>query len=351
MKILDKSSPISNYLSPANELKFASCVNEDLLHIEKYDVEIVKGIDGNYWEDIDTMLVYPIEMGSVVEFKNHDNKNKPGYGFRQSDILQIKIQTEIKDGFFRKKEDALLEIILNFNGESKEILLNVEDKQIPKILESINHNRNFDYNQYLGTLSIPYEGSGGSIEYATVYVKTPLIAIGENILWSNLITEGTFNRKIVWLQALTNFRVFEYNYDSHLASYASISAIDDIVVTNQKRISESQGGGTYYGTRVGSMRTGFGNTRTRSTSVTYGDVVFFANGQPFITLYQIRDPHGVARIAKSVKKQHTQIEKMLNKETKSKKRKNSEDTFACNNCGTINDQGANFCNNYGIGLR
>jgi len=351
MKILDKSHPISNYLSPVNELKFESCVSEELLRTEKYDIEIVKGIDGNYWEEIDTMLIYPIEMGSVLEFKNHDNKNQPGYGIRQSDIIEIKIQTEIKDGFFRKKEDVLLQIMINFNGESKEILLNVEDKQIQKILESINQNRTFDYNQYLGTLSIPYESNEGSIEYATVYVKTPLIAIGENILWSNLITQGTFNRKIVWLQALTNFRIFEYNYDSHLASYASISAIDDIVVTNQKRISESQGGGTYYGTRVGSMRTGFGNTKTRSTSVTYGDVVFFANGQPFITLYQIRDPHGMARIAKSAKKQSTQIEKMLNKGTKNKIRKNSEQTLACNNCGTINNQGANFCNNCGMGLK
>ena len=326
-------------------------MSEDLLRIEKYDIEIVKGLDGNYWEDIDTMLIYPIEMGSVVEFKNHDNKSQPGYGFRQSDILEIKIQTEVKDGFFRKKEDALLEIILNFNGESKTILVNVEDKQIPQILESINHNKNFDYNQYLGTLSIPYENNVGSIEYSTIYVKTPLIAIGENILCSNLITKGTFNRKIVWLEALTNFRVFEYNYDSHLASYATISAIDDIVVTNQKRISESQGGGTYYGNRVGSMRTGFGNTRTRSTSVTYGDVVFFANGQPFITFYQIRDPHGIVRIAKSAKKQTTQIEKILNKGTKSKTRKNSEPALACSNCGSINDRGANFCNNCGVGLK
>ena len=48
MKILYKSYPISNYLSPANELKFGSYVSEDLLQIEKYDIEIVKGLDGNY---------------------------------------------------------------------------------------------------------------------------------------------------------------------------------------------------------------------------------------------------------------------------------------------------------------
>ena len=33
-------------MSPANELKFGSCVSEDLLRIEKYDIEIVKGLDG-----------------------------------------------------------------------------------------------------------------------------------------------------------------------------------------------------------------------------------------------------------------------------------------------------------------
>jgi rRNA maturation endonuclease Nob1 len=42
---------------------------------------------------------------------------------------------------------------------------------------------------------------------------------------------------------------------------------------------------------------------------------------------------------------------MLNKGTKNKIRKNSEQTLACNNCATINDQGANFCNNCGLGLK
>lgn len=237
--ILSNSSSIENYLAPAMELKIASCVSEDLLQIEDYEVEIVKGLDGNHWEEIDKMLIYPLEMGSIVEFKNHDNTSQPGYGFRQTDILDVQIRTEIKDGFFRKKEDALLEFVLNCNAERKEILINIEDKQIPKILEFINYNRKFNYNEYLKTLEIQYE-SDGLVETTTVYPKTPLIAIGENILWSNLQTKGILNRKVVWLEALTNFRIFQYNYESHSSNYAFFSAIDDIIVTNQKRVSESQ---------------------------------------------------------------------------------------------------------------
>ncbi|HEU5120605.1 MAG TPA: hypothetical protein VFT71_06430 [Candidatus Nitrosocosmicus sp.] len=79
--------------------------------------------------------------------------------------------------------------------------------------------------------------------------------------------------------------------------------------------------------------------------------MFFANGQPFITLHQIRDPHGLVRIAKSAKKQTTQIEKMLNKGSKNRVRKNVESTLTCNNCGTVNVQGANFCNNCVSGLK
>ena len=327
-----------------------SCVSEDLLPIEDYEIEIVKGIDGNYWGDVDTMLIYPIEMGSIVEFMNHDDESQPGYGFRQTDILDIHIKTEIKNGFFRKKEDALIEFVLNHNGERKEILINVNDKHITKILEIINHNRNFNYDEYLKTLEIPFE-SDGVVQYTTVYPKTPFIAIGEKILWSNLQTKGTLNRQIVWFEALTNFRLFQYNYNSHLSSYAFLSEIDDIIVTNQKRVSESQSGGTYYGNRIGSMRTGYGNTRTRSSSVTYGDVVFIVDGKPFITLYQMRDPHGISRMAKGAKKQAILVEKMLKKSTKDGTRKSTDSSLTCQNCGKLNIEGANFCSNCGSGLK
>jgi len=294
------------------------------------------------------MTLFPIESGSYIEFSNSVNQGQSGYGFRQTDILNIQVKTQIKDGFFRKKEDAILEFSLNYNSERKEMLVNVEDKYISHILEFINFNRKFDYSRYLGTFETHYE-SNGLIETTTIYPKTPIIAYGENILWSNIQTKGTLNRKAVWLEALTNFRIFEYNYESHSCNYPFLSAIDDIIVTNQKRVSESQSGVTYYGSKVGSIRTGYGNTKTRSSSVTYGDVIFIADGKPFITLYQIRDPHGLTRIAKGAKKQTIQVEKLLKKGVKPNI-KNIDSNLACQGCGTVNNQDANFCNQCGTRL-
>jgi len=96
------------------------------------------------------------------------------------------------------------------------------------------------------------------------------------------------------------------------------------------------------------MRTGYGNTRTRSSSVTYGDVIFISDGKPFITLYQIRDPHGLTRIAKGAKKQVIQVEKML-KGIKPNV-KNIDPNLACQGCGTVNNHDANFCNQCGTRL-
>ena len=99
------------------------------------------------------------------------------------------------------------------------------------------------------------------------------------------------------------------------------------------------------------MRTGFGNTKTRSSSVTHGDVIFLSDGKPFITLYQIRDPHGLSRIAKGVRKQTILVEKMLKKGTDKKISSDDESNFTCHNCSTMSVQGAKFCNNCGSRLK
>ena len=170
------------------------------------------------------------------------------------------------------------------------------------------------------------------------------------MLWTHTDTEGIINAHATWSEALTNFRVFQYNFRTHLANYALISRIDDVIVTNQRRISESQSSGIYYGTRFGSMRTGTGNTRTTSSSITIGDVIFMVDGRPFITFTQIKDPHGLARIAKSVMKQTLKVEKLLNKTIKNNEKKIKKD-LVCQTCKKSNPANSNFCNYCGNSLQ
>ena len=95
------------------------------------------------------MMVYPLELGSFIEFKRSDSDDFTGEGFRQIDILEINPKTIIQEGFFRKKEDILLEIIFNLPSGTKKILLNVEDKHASEIMDTINTNKNFEQNDYL----------------------------------------------------------------------------------------------------------------------------------------------------------------------------------------------------------
>jgi hypothetical protein len=122
----------------------------------------------------------------------------------------------------------------------------------------------------------------------------------ERIVWRNAVTSGIIHKKIVETQLITNFRVISNNFQLPLKD------VDDIVVMNQNRLSQSYHTGSYSGRYV---RTGFGNSI--SISETRGDVVFIHLGNPTIIFRQISDPHGVARLAKATRKNAITIAKMV----------------------------------------
>ncbi len=112
----------------------------------------------------------------------------------------------------------------------------------------------------------------------------------EEVIWSFPITKGFFKKTVVQERQITNHRVIQGD------GYIGLSLLDDIVVMNQHRVSDSSytsvGGGRYT-PRIG---------RGTSTSKTVGDVAFIHKGKPFFIFYQIPDPQGVARLAKAARK-------------------------------------------------
>jgi hypothetical protein len=85
----------------------------------------------------------------------------------------------------------------------------------------------------------------------------------EETLWRNQVTQGIFKTMVVEVQTITNYRVLRN--DSGLM----FKDIDDVVVMNQHRVSQSNYTGTSYGRYA---RFGRGSTQSRSKIV--GDVVF-----------------------------------------------------------------------------
>ncbi len=104
---------------------------------------MVEWVDGKPKEEVDSRVIHPIELGFFVEFNNHKDSDFTGQGFRQTDILGISTKTTVRDGFFRRKEDKLLEFTFNHTLGTKRLLVNVEYKHVSEILGTINTNKGF----------------------------------------------------------------------------------------------------------------------------------------------------------------------------------------------------------------
>jgi hypothetical protein len=136
----------------------------------------------------------------------------------------------------------------------------------------------------------------------------------EEILWKNQLTEGIFKKRVVEVQTITNYRV-EQNGRSVM-----FKDIDDVVVMNQHRVSQSNYMGTYYGRYT---RFGMGNSQSRSKTI--GDVVFMNQGRTVMRFNQIADPSGVVRLAKSIRKTAVQLLKNEEKRKMQLQKENERD--------------------------
>lgn len=126
--------------------------------------------------------------------------------------------------------------------------------------------------------------------------------------------------------------------------------MDDIVVMNQHRISQSSHMGTYTGRYA---RVGYGTSR--STGISIGDVVFMYQGRPYIIFEQIADPNGVARLAKSTRKQLLTAIKATSQKVSKTTKINIEENASVNNkivncprCSSSNLKDSRYCKNCGF---
>ena len=134
---------------------------------------------------------------------------------------------------------------------------------------------------------------------------------GEVQLWSFVAdTKGFFRIKVIISLVVTNFRIMRIDKeDNKVLGYILFPQIDDVVVMNTQRVSQSTG----YGISTGSyVRTG--QRFSSGTSKTIGDIVFIVNGQK-ISWGGIPDPTGLKNFIKSIKR--TMYDPLTKLETKS----------------------------------
>jgi ribosomal protein L40E len=182
----------------------------------------------------------------------------------------------------------------------------------------------------------------------------PVVNLGpENPIWKNDVMTGIINRKVVETQIITNYRVIQNQ------TAVSLTDLDDVIVMNSHRVSESQ--------RMGYYRMSYGTSKGK----TVGDVMFIYRGQPVIIFRQIADPTGVSRLAKTArrslitamkqaekaeaklkKEKETEMQNYGNKHARSNKQTKMPAVddqasisvqITCIKCGNSNPDNSNFC--------
>ena len=165
---------------------------------------------------------------------------------------------------------------------------------------------------------------------------------GEVALWSCVVdTKGFFRKKVTESLVVTNFRIMRVdNDDKKIFGYILFPQIDDVIVMNTHRVSQSQSTGFSTG-----YRTRYGTRSSSGTSKTVGDVVFVVNGQK-IAWGGIPDPTGLKNFIKSIKR--TMYDPWIKLVTKSSQ--SARSGISCSNCGFQNAKSSKFCNNCGKNL-
>jgi hypothetical protein len=248
-------------------------------------VEIVKWIDGSTNDNgINKMILRPIEAGNMIEFCRGKTTQ---FTITSGALYSVRVVEETKKGFLgRKKQDLLLEVKfydneqqLNQKQDLPSILFNVEDNQVQGIMQ---------YFQGITDLV-------NTKKYWSDVLGLPFLLEGESIIWHNVLTES---KHATWLDVITNQRIIEYSFQQHGANAIALSALEDVIVMNQKRMTQSTRSGSYGRSKYHTAGTG----TSSSTGVTIGNVVFVSQGRPIITFYNIQDPRGLVKLVKSISK-------------------------------------------------
>ena len=327
---------------------FESKLIKQLIKQQEYDdIEIVRWVDGNPNKDYNKIIFHIKETGHLIEFRNRKNKKEsPVLNFQN--ISKVSILEETKKGFLREKKDKLLGMTLT---DGSEIIINVEDKEAETIQKDLEVLRNTDIVNYWRSIKLPYENDNGSISNVEILPSTPFIAKNEVLLWYRTETKGLVHKNVTWIDAITNYRVFQYNFENHGANYIILNSLDDMTVKNRYRVSSGQNSGLFTGQRYGSMRSGFYTGTGNSKSTSIGDVAFIYNGNIFIQFNQVSDPSGVIKLVESARKHLRGLQRTLVKTEKINDIPRDEiNGFLCPDCNFSNSASSKYCNQCGAKL-
>lgn len=255
-------------------------------------------------------------------------------------------------GLFSKKEKKNEINVPEEKFELEDIFLiplsEIPEKSKRDMASSIDNARKFlEENDVTMEVPVPLEDEKtGRIEFVRVNLGLPIKCKGEAVLWYRKIEEGVFNKTLRAYEAVTEYRCYFYDFKTQKIMLVPLYFDNDVIVTNQKRISESQREGNFVGLGARGTFVGSSGGISTSESQTFGDVNIMFEGEISFTFWGVADPNGLARLIKYViKKSKEWNERITKQEKEEQKLENKE--INCTSCNSPNSMEAKFCNKCG----
>src|SRR6266540_2369070 len=225
--------------------------------------------------------------------------------------------------------------------------IKVEDRLADEIHEKLRALKllQFDRN-YWERHSLSFLGAANLRKTVDIYPRTPFLADGEEMIWQSLTIETIDKeRKVMKVDAITNFRIFQYDYNEHQGEGILIPCLDNNMTIDERPTLQINAVGTYF---VASYNiTGI---KEAGTTKIIGDITFYVNDKPSITITQITDPDTLATAVRRLKDRHN-ITGIDVKEQYANITSSTVRSMICSNCHHNNPPDSNFCNKCGVSLR
>jgi len=269
-------------------------VEPSKIPIYRFDCEIMQDFDFlKKGEKIKTDVL-PIELGNKLILHTGEMASNQ-IEIKLSEIKNIAI-SDVQRDFMDKKR---LFVKIHLENETK-ITLCFADYKTSEFVSLVDSFSQVD-NTYWKSFEIKFS-EGDHFRRTKMYYQTPFLAKGEELLWSYVGIEGVLEKKATFVMALTSFRAIIYYFDTHECECVLLSVPDDILVMNSRKVSQSTEIGIFSPVELRCMRMGSDGTIGTEPSQRIGDVVFMKNGEKILTFGQMTDPHGLACLAITIKK-------------------------------------------------
>ena len=315
------------YKYPVKKYELYETVTGHNLHGKKIQYVTVDPIEARYSLLFSNEVqIYPLPLRNVVETKviSTDTAELDFWGTMTPGV------SEFGGGIGYKDERHILRIKTDekYTPSFPELL---------KVLKALEKN-----SEYWKCEVLTFPGN----RTIDVYSQTPFLAEGEQIIWQNPKTELIDNKnQVIYLEAVTNFRIFKYDYVQHRGSVILFPVLEDARVTNQQHVMARSSIGSY--SDFSNKITGIKSVRTNNV---VGEINFYVQGKPLITFDGITDPEMLCTAVMTLKKQYDTFH-----DTKQKQENIGTDFTSgvkniCNKCSNTNPADSKFCNGCGSAL-